>query len=64
MNCVCKLKALPCEFGGCHFWQEWDVHKIGGGIKRASLINVKDLIILWIHVNPKPCIWIVVCYLP
>jgi hypothetical protein len=32
MNFVCQLKTLPCEFGG-HFWQEWDVHKIGGKLK-------------------------------
>jgi hypothetical protein len=35
-----------------------------GGIKKASLISVKDLCILWIHVNPNPFMWIVVCYLP
>jgi hypothetical protein len=30
MNCVCKFEELPCEFGGCSSWQEWDVHKVQG----------------------------------
>jgi hypothetical protein len=34
MNCVCKFEALPYEFGGCSFWQEWDMHKIGGKLER------------------------------
>jgi hypothetical protein len=33
MNCVCIFEALPYEFGGCSFWQEWNVHKIGGKLK-------------------------------
>jgi hypothetical protein len=34
MNCVCKFEALPCEFGGCSFWRDWDVHKIAGKLNR------------------------------
>jgi hypothetical protein len=45
MNYVCKHEKLPCELGGCSFWLEWDVHKIGGNYK-ASPIDVKDLISL------------------
>jgi hypothetical protein len=33
MKCVCGLEALPGEFGGCSFWWEWDVHKIGGKLE-------------------------------
>ncbi len=33
MNYVCKFKTLPCEFGGCNFWEEWDVQKIRGNKK-------------------------------
>jgi hypothetical protein len=62
MNCVCKFEALPCEFGGCSSWQKWDVQS-SGEIKWASPINVKDLSIPSILVNPNPCIWSIVCYL-
>jgi hypothetical protein len=33
MKYVCRFVALPCEFGGFSFWQEWDVNKIGGKSK-------------------------------
>ncbi len=32
-----------------------------GGNQKGFLINVKDLIIPWILVNPNPCIWSIVC---
>jgi hypothetical protein len=63
MNYVCKLEALPWDLVVVVFGQNGMCTKLGEIIK-ASQINVKDLSVLWTHLNPNPCIWIVVCYLP
>jgi len=34
MNYVCRFVALLCEFDAFSFWRDWDVHKIGGKLKR------------------------------
>jgi hypothetical protein len=39
---ICRFAPLPCEFGAFSFWQEWDVHKIGGKLKRFPHLMCKN----------------------
>ncbi len=39
-NVLKNFAPLPCEFGAFSFWQEWDVHKVGGEIRKVSPCNV------------------------
>jgi hypothetical protein len=41
MDCVCRFVTLLCEFGAFSFWQKWDVHKIGGKLKRFHQLMCK-----------------------